>query len=228
MSTFDFYTFPLFIPLFSSVIQLKIDLSNAHGHLIDPIQRGSRWRTNSSALHNYNDNELYCGGYTTQHQINQGKCGICGDDYRSPVPRSHELGGIYGGDGVIVRRYQEGSVVSMTANLTANHKGYFTFDLCNLDQAATKQAAENENCFKLMKTKGGEEKWKLPSTKAGQFTVNIKLPDKVTCKHCVVRWTYIAANNYHECGNGLSDPSCGPQETFKNCADVSIVKSSWR
>ncbi len=28
---------------------------------------------------NYNDHELYCGGYSRQWGTNGGKCGICGD-----------------------------------------------------------------------------------------------------------------------------------------------------
>lgn len=34
---------------------------------------------------NYNDHELYCGGFTRQYQKNGGKCGICGDPWDSPL-----------------------------------------------------------------------------------------------------------------------------------------------
>lgn len=34
-----------------------------HGTVIDPVSRSTRWRYNSSAPPNWNDNELYCGGY---------------------------------------------------------------------------------------------------------------------------------------------------------------------
>ena len=30
---------------------------------------------------NYNDHELYCGGYSRQWRTNEGKCGICGDPW---------------------------------------------------------------------------------------------------------------------------------------------------
>ena len=30
---------------------------------------------------NYNDHELYCGGYSRQWRTNGGKCGICGDPW---------------------------------------------------------------------------------------------------------------------------------------------------
>ncbi|RXG62232.1 hypothetical protein Avbf_10632, partial [Armadillidium vulgare] len=32
-------------------------------------------------------------------------------------------------------------------------------------------------------------------------------------------------NNWGQCGNGTGRLGCGPQETFKNCADVSISAS---
>lgn len=32
---------------------------------------------------NYNDHELYCGGYSRQWGTNGGKCGICGDPWDS-------------------------------------------------------------------------------------------------------------------------------------------------
>ena len=34
---------------------------------------------------NYNDHELYCGGFSRQWRTNGGKCGICGDPWDSPV-----------------------------------------------------------------------------------------------------------------------------------------------
>lgn len=44
-----------------------------------------------------------------QQGTNGGKCGVCGDDYRLPTPRPHEIGGTYG-NGVVVRKYYAGQV----------------------------------------------------------------------------------------------------------------------
>lgn len=33
-----------------------------HGMLLEPVGRASRWRYDSSAPANYNDNEVWCGG----------------------------------------------------------------------------------------------------------------------------------------------------------------------
>ena len=40
---------------------------------------------------NYNDNELYCGGFSVQWANNDGKCGVCGDNWADPAPRPHEV-----------------------------------------------------------------------------------------------------------------------------------------
>ena len=40
---------------------------------------------------NYNDNELYCGGFSVQWQDNEGRCGVCGDNWAEPTPRTHEV-----------------------------------------------------------------------------------------------------------------------------------------
>ena len=48
-----------------------------------------------------------------------GKCGLCGDPY--PGPRENEPGGKYA-NGIITRKYQEGQVIEVYVQLTANHK----------------------------------------------------------------------------------------------------------
>ena len=47
-----------------------------------------------------------------QHQWNTqgGKCGICGDAYDEPQPRTHEIGGPYY-QGIIVQKYTAGQVM---------------------------------------------------------------------------------------------------------------------
>lgn len=42
-------------------------------------------------------------------QMNNGKCGICGDNYADPQPRAHEAGG-KSALGLVVRRYSKGQV----------------------------------------------------------------------------------------------------------------------
>ena len=39
------------------------------------------WRYGFNNPPNFNDHEIYCGGFTRQWQTNQGRCGVCGDPY---------------------------------------------------------------------------------------------------------------------------------------------------
>lgn len=74
-----------------------------HGRLIEPPSRASAWRYGFNTPPNYNDHELYCGGFARQ-QKNEGKCGICGDPWDAPKPRAHEIGGTYGQVSVKIMR----------------------------------------------------------------------------------------------------------------------------
>lgn len=194
---------------------------NSHGMMMDPVNRASRWRIDSSAPKNYDDNGLYCGGFGAQWNVHKGKCGICGDNYGDPTPRAHENGGKYG-QGVIVEKYIAGQTAEISVKLTTNHKGKFIFQLCNLDEQP-----ESEKCFDnepLELTSGGYE-YHLKSQANGIYNISVKIPADVTCSHCVIRWTYITANSWGMCEDGTGAVGCGPQEQFKNCADVAIFSS---
>ena len=68
------------------------------------------WRYGYTNPVNYNDNELYCGGFSVQWAENGGRCGVCGDNWADPAPRLHEAGGKFG-QGIIGRRYTMGQVM---------------------------------------------------------------------------------------------------------------------
>lgn len=78
---------------------------------MDPPARNAMWRFGYPNPVNYNDNELFCGGYAVQWEHNNGKCGICGDAYHLKSPRPHEAGGEFG-RGIISRYYTAGQVLS--------------------------------------------------------------------------------------------------------------------
>ncbi|XP_054726103.1 uncharacterized protein LOC129236003 [Anastrepha obliqua] len=191
-----------------------------HGMMLDPPGRSSRWRYNSSAPKNYDDNGLNCGGMTVQWNTNNGKCGLCGDNYALPTPRANEIGGYYGGVGVITKVLQGSYTARVGVRITTNHLGYFRFDICDL----TEFGAESEYCFSKypLRFVDGSSRLYIGST-AGWIDADVILPENLYCEHCVLRWTYTGGNNWGPCGNGTSALGCGPQETFVNCADVSIV-----
>lgn len=198
-------------------------LVTGHGMVLDPIARGSRWRCNTNAPANYDDNGLFCGGYFVQWEQNGGNCGLCGDNYASARPRLHELGGPFG-QGEIVRNYTRGAVIEVRVTITANHRGHFVFNICNLSNSRL----ESEECYaqyELLDSEGRRE-WYLNSTLPGTYVVSLKLPEDLVCEHCVLQWTYVAGNSWGYCTDGSGRLGCGPQENFRTCSDIGIYEAS--
>ncbi|XP_055852303.1 uncharacterized protein LOC129916410 isoform X2 [Episyrphus balteatus] len=186
--------------------------------MLEPVSRGSRWRTDRTAPANYDDNGLYCGGYAVQWSAYAGKCGICGDSYGDKMPRPHEIGGTYG-QGVIVGKYKAGQELDVSIKITQNHKGYFVFQLCNMDSQP-----ESERCYSdnPVQVKEGGYKHYLNSDENRFYNTTIILPPKFTCKKCGLRWIYNTGNSWGTCDDGTGAIGCGPQEQFVNCADITI------
>ncbi|CAL4060793.1 unnamed protein product, partial [Meganyctiphanes norvegica] len=194
-----------------------------HGRLIQPPSRSSAWRYGFTTPPNYNDHELYCGGYSRQWNINGGKCGPCGDPWDSPQPRLNEGGGKYG-LGVIVEEWKAGQVVQLGVELTANHMGYFEFRLCPHNNPRYPVADECLDANVLKRADGSGHRY-YPGPGAKKFYSNYRLPSDITCKQCVLQWRYVCGNNWGKCENGTGMVGCGPQEEFRACADVRIKAS---
>ena len=168
-----------------------------------------------SAPTNYNDDEVFCGSFSVQCGQNKGKCGVCGDNFKDATPRNHELGGTFG-QGVIMKTYKKDSVIIVKIVLTANHRGFFIFDLCD------PKFGETEECFqkhRLITTEGDD---KFTVTEAYMYDIGLKLPKGLECDQCVLRWTYVAGHR------GLCDDGgygCSPQAHFRSCSDIAIKKT---
>ena len=210
------------LDLFCAVILLQIFLDvNGHGMVVDPVNRASRWRFDKTAVKDYNDNSLFCGGFAEQWKVYGGKCGLCGDSYGDSRPRAHELGGKYG-QGTIVKSYIQGSKIKIKVNLTMNHLGRFFFKICNLDT----YKVESDKCFsKWPVTLPSGKNYKLNSSANGQFKITLKLPKNLSCNKCVFQWTWITASNFNICPDGIGRKGCGPQEFFRTCSDIKIKKN---
>ena len=61
-----------------------VTIVSGHGRLIEPPSRSTMWRYGFSNPPNFNDHEIYCGGFTRQWRTNGGKCGVCGDPWDQP------------------------------------------------------------------------------------------------------------------------------------------------
>lgn len=184
------------------------------------------WRVGFTNPVNYNDNEVFCGGVGVQLK-NGWKCGVCGDNHDKKQPRLHEGGGKYG-NGIIGRRYAMGQNITLNVELTTNHWGYFEMKLCPLNhrgKVATQRCmdrhplalADDPNQYKFYIPEG--------SKKSEHFQYTVSLPAGLTCQQCVVQWTYTTGNTWGKCDNGTEVVGCGPQETFRNCADVQIFSN---
>ncbi|RWS02710.1 uncharacterized protein B4U79_01228 [Dinothrombium tinctorium] len=195
-----------------------------HGRLIDPPSRSTAWRYGFKTPINFDDQELFCGGFRNQWYINGGKCGICGDPFNGE--RRNELpNGIYAKNLVITRIYNQNSVIAAKVKLIKNHKGFFVFKLC---PARSMQVEVTQECLdsNVLQVVNSREKFKyiLPTRNRGIFTIFLRLPRGLNCERCVLQWTYTASNSYGICKDGKDREGCGPQETFRACADIKIVQ----
>ncbi|XP_045177030.1 uncharacterized protein LOC123537395 [Mercenaria mercenaria] len=204
-----------------AVVQFAILYTIVHGHgrLHKPPSRATMWRHGYSNPHDTSDSGGNCGGAYKQHQVNGGKCGVCGDAYDDNQP-AHEAGGKYA-NGIIVATYQVGQTIDVEFELTANHLGNAQFRLCQNNDPNKRVKQE---CFDkhLLKLENGDTKYEVGTSKNVKYKV--RLPADVNCTACVLQWRYTAGNNWGtDPATGKSGKGLGPQETFQACADVAII-----
>ncbi|CAH1645838.1 unnamed protein product [Spodoptera littoralis] len=201
--------------------------AEGHGRLMDPPARNSMWRFGFPNPVNYNDNELFCGGYAVQWEQNEGKCGVCGDAHHIPEPRPHEAGGMYG-KGIVTRHYSVGQEIEVEVELTANHLGTFVMKLCPNNNPKQEASQECFDRYPLYISETRDDRFLIPldTAKKEIFRYKVRLPPYVTCTQCVLQWTYYTGNMWGVCSNGTEAVGCGRSETFRNCADVSVITST--
>lgn len=107
--------------IIANILTIIMPNCDGHGRLIEPPSRSSAFRYGFATPPNFNDHELYCGGFE-RHQQNNGKCGECGDAWDLPEPRPHEYGGKWG-QGIVVRRYKMNLEIVIRVELTVSHMG---------------------------------------------------------------------------------------------------------
>ncbi|KAH8292653.1 hypothetical protein KR044_003359, partial [Drosophila immigrans] len=211
--------------LFYIVFSSYYSIVKAHGRLIEPPSRASAWRYGFKTPPDYNDHELYCGGFTRQWKLNHGKCGECGDAWDLPKPRPHENGGQWG-QGIVVRSYLPNSEIAIRVELTASHMGYFEFRLC--PKPSAKQSCFDANLLQIISgspslhTPTDLDTRFYPRNGSRIYEIKAQLPGML-CNQCVLQWRYIAGNNWGMCVDGNSAVGCGPQEEFRSCADIAIT-----
>lgn len=204
-----------------------MEVVQGHGSMIDPPARNVMWRFGFNNPVNFDFDENFCGGVTRQWNINNGSCGVCGDAFDEPEPRTHEVGGIYA-NGIVVRSYKPGQVINVVVQLSTNHHGYYEFRLCPTGDPNKEVTQECLNKHLLKQVPSGETRWPIPclTEQCGRnysTQVRLKLPEGLTCNHCVLQWHWTTGNFWGTCENGTEMLGCGQQETYQNCADITIA-----
>ena len=159
--------------------------------------------------------------FQVHYEQNGGKCGVCGDPWHGP--RENEPPGKYA-NGIIVRKYSVGQIMTVVVELTANHKGWIEFRLCQNDDPsrAVPQSCFDKNVLEIVET--NSKRYTVPD-KDGytKIKLNLQLPDDIKCKDCVFQWKYNAGNSWGtDPVTGRGCIGCGNQEQFYGCADIAI------
>jgi Lytic polysaccharide mono-oxygenase, cellulose-degrading len=118
--------------------------------------------------------------------------------------------------------------VEIEIELTANHYGRFELYLCPNNNPSYEATQECFDRYPLYLSGTRNVGFSIPrdSMKSDIFKYSVTLPAYVTCTQCVLQWTYYTGNMWGICPNGTESVDCGKPETFRNCADVSIVSST--
>jgi len=207
----NFFFFGLFLSPQLGFILLQMMISvRGHGRLMDPPARNAMWRFGYPNPVNYNDNELFCGGFAVQWEKNKGRCGVCGDAYHVKKPRPHEAGGQYA-KGIISRYYTSGQEIDVEVELTANHYGRFEMFLCPNNNPRQEASQACFDRYPLLISGSREHRYLIPrdAKKKDIFRYRVRLPPYVTCTQCVLQWTYYTANMWGTCANGTEAVGCG-------------------
>ncbi|XP_041349372.1 uncharacterized protein LOC121368698 [Gigantopelta aegis] len=202
-----------------SFLQLFVFQVQGHGILLDPPGRSSLWREGHDVIPNYQDNELFCGGFQNQWEVHGGKCGLCGDPWQGS--RDHEAGGKYATD-IIARTYETGETIQVKVDITANHLGWFEFRLCPHNDWTSNFTADCLQLLELADPDRSGTRYTIDDS-TGIYNILLKLPETLTCSQCVLQWKYHTANSWGFEPNGTGCMGCGAQEEFYGCADVAIT-----
>ena len=196
-----------------------------HGRLMDPPARSTAWRENQNMFPAYyNDMEMFCGGKPTQWNQNGGKCSICGEDW-AKTKRFEKGGDMYRGH--IVRTYPMNGKIPVSVELTTNHRGWFEFRLCNVDNMPSGEA--DHECLDkiLLADAAGRTRFNTPSQVEGWqgfFNTDLVIPKNFKCNHCVFQWKWNVGNSHgNDFVTGEYCLGCGPQEQFYGCSDIKVA-----
>lgn len=112
--------------------------------------------------------------------------------------------------------------MNLNKKITANHRGFFEFRLCNVDGWETEATQEclNATVLRLANTPD-MTKYKIEAN-FRHVSYKLQLPRNITCDHCVLQWKWVTGNSWGT-ENNVSCVGCGViQEQFMGCTDIAI------
>ena len=145
-----------------------------------------RWPYNKS----YNIYYFHILLNSLQHraEVNNGKCGVCGDPWDSK-PRDNEAGGQYAME-IISGVYKSGTMIEAIADIANANGGYFEFRLCANNNFSS---PVKEECLdKGLLTLEDGISTRYENVQTGLNRVILLLPEGLTCDQCVLQWKYRA------------------------------------
>ena len=170
---------------------------------------------------------------------NRGRCGICGDPFDAKIRENELPHGKYAKPLKITGKYEEGSEIDVKVELTAAHYGFFEFKICPwaTDDKEVTQECLDRHVITIVGSKSDmqcglihegphtgadADKYRITDYTARTYNIRLRLPKGLACRRCVLQWTYTGGIHWGKCPDGTSRHGCGPQETFRSCADISI------
>lgn len=96
---------------------------------------------------------------------------------------------------MIVATYSMGETIETVAEITANHKGYFEYRVCPINDDSIPATRDCFNQY-LLKDESGKTELFFGSGDNRNYTNYVKLPPGLTCNYCVLQWRYHAGNGF--------------------------------
>ncbi|QQP48791.1 Putative LOC100159027, partial [Caligus rogercresseyi] len=127
-----------------------------------------------------------------------------------------------------------GSLIPVIIDVSANHLGHFVFKICPNNNIYLDPP---QSCFEkyILKTGPGTAHYKVKPGLYGLTLLYLRLPPRLSCRQCILQWTYVGGNNWGICPNGTSAWAAGTRntsalaQTFESCRgiwpfDVDVVE----
>lgn len=172
------------------------------------------------------------------------RAGVCGDLKNGR--QEHIRGGQYYFNGRIIRTYRKGGILKVGHAIIAHHNGFIEVHVCDVQKCGgeiSEKCFQRGFCYQLQRARNSKcdsglakecapidrnypGRWYLPCSRNRRSGFEIypaenalfRLPNGLTCEHCVLQWYWTSANNCNP--PGVLEYFQGPDapRNWGNCA----------